>query len=1327
MAKKPTFTLLDDDDDRGHNRDGNHDILGINLERLFTNTNTFRDIVQSFDDIGKAYLIASVAKKFDISTYNPYLADDLRKAGIPDAVPALAREVKDITLHDLETKGIPPLLSKFVSRAKQEPGLFSMFLFSSSHCLPDLSQSNPDMPELVAKHIDQATLLKTFFKLAIASEIFADDDDDDDDWRLSSWDSDDDDDEDEDDYIDDADDDNYIDDADDDNYIDDADDDNYIDDADDADDDDDDNYDSYDLKVACHKYLEILPQLLVSEDVHAVFCKHMNNSTMLPDLFDPDSDEDYELDLDNQVNLVFEYIYHSAFFLVCHACRHELSYEALLSGNSSVAVAVAGDENLHAMSPRAQELFNDKATYTLPECLRMPALDTIKPWPELACYEEDDDDVVVKIFDQVDMPIDSSVSLQIFLENMLDWLQKNKLYFVSNIRYFATCGAVLFLLGKYYEAFGFFVRAIYSAEHDLPQQLHWTGDQWENNPLFANTWAIASYDIKAFNKLLDTKLLVCGNNIDADKIASALAQDAAMFHDPQHCLELLGVPSKSDSSQVSADLLCASSVREVLRCVAFSQAALKRCSLGFFNFSLCAEQYTYQQKWLSLLTNFARENERFHRRQFTDLLNTCKANIVSVASNPYITATSSADQLLAHLDVLHEIVNNYYMLCNPILTAVISPLFVSSDHATVGLNCLSITWAQDLSGAMEKAYKMGGESYEQIPTDPFTNVPVPGVEPSALKEFYSTANLLAATADPNNGERFRCQDFSSIPLDKRVVLSSLPYQHDDVERYMLAYHSTRCLQWFERYNQYAGIADANSKLGLIRGLLVGSPTNSNYYSIGFDKSMTFDQFLDHYLLKKPESATSLKDRIDAVDDKNSLINFCSGTYFALTPVAPDSEECAKSLRVVSPFSSNEDGESIDIFAFTGGAFTTPLSEEGKVLLENLPFKVAHFNDSDTVTQQNSKMTAAERRKFEKFNAIYAAQHYLPKYKVEVFVRKIAPMDPESLSQLITQMLGCLFGVAVDHICLGNPVINLIDNRPTSAPQVQHMAFGDAVAESVIFEQFSRSKLINFNRKFVEGKSRVLVAAKDLPAFVRYCKFDERVSVTDLFDYKFSYKNVWTAAQAKKMRNNNPMVIVAKSSKSKAKTVANIGVEGTIENTIANLSYKWYRFDTVYGESCFPRLATQYCIMPRMSYLGFNIDGLLDEMDFKGLTLNPEILHSYGAAAGFFIVPVDEISSVEYKGVKCKAIAKEIASKLNAFMNDSAVEEIPRYDFVNESFTYMGYAAGREYIYVDYFIWDLPKFMAKAAQIKDSGILQSYGVEHLFYHDFENKGDTVTIV
>ena len=135
-----------------------------------------------------------------------------------------------------------------------------------------------------------------------------------------------------------------------------------------------------------------------------------------------------------------------------------------------------------------------------------------------------------------------------------------------------------------------------------------------------------------------------------------------------------------------------------------------------------------------------------------------------------------------------------------------------------------------------------------------------------------------------------------------------------------------------------------------------------------------------------------------------------------------------------------------------------------------------------------------------------------------------------------------------------------------------------------------------------------------------------------------------------------------------------------------------------------------------------------------------LMQCYGAISGYLMVAAHDLKSVNYKGkgeAKRSKIAANLAQEIKEFMStpDAQVACDANCDDSNEcpggqqsqaSFLYSGFVAGRKFVYVDFTIWNLPKFLQKAAKLKDSDVLKAYGVEHLYYHSFERNGDKVLV-
>ncbi len=1324
--------------------------------------------IDALDDVGRAFVSSCLINNFRPKKVDPKLLQQLKKGGFLEFLLANAKETADIkTVRDVMLKGMSAKakLSSFLTSMKHTSSkMYQDFVFSD--CGIKSLQDLPDY-DVLCQHMDIMKLGRALLQSDVGSALLSTIRENGSDLGLmqkaaqhrgntSSA---------------------------------------------------DDGFSEVDLNTVTEKHLlsfykyflnlpHLLQQKLQQEPqvAHVEICNTIDNScveTYAAAFFSKLNVADDKEGVVAKLNFkqIFEFIYHFVFFVIFNACRGTVTLDDLLSGNAkhdnakhdAVDAAAAADADtdskqyLNSLSPRAQALLQDKATYALPECLHLANLDEIEPWPELALDPETES----QIFAHIMFDNDSNLTLAQFLEEMEELLENHSVFFGNDLRYLTTCGAVQFLLGRYDRAFLIFARVLHFAQNNLQQQITSDWSDVSGNELFAHVWGIESQQIELVNKILDSEVFVSRKSIKGTDVAKALAQDSALFSDMERCFKVLGInhttattakskrdrkqnqenqesPESPESqvSQVSMAELYAYHVREVLICVAFAKAALKRCTMGFSNLSACVGDYSYHGKWLAKMKEYLsadrkREDLFYAVSALAQKLMDCHNKIFDVFA---IDMGVDSVQKARNSDEMQLLLYSNYRLANPVFGAITDPIFVPNGHDSdaVAIADMMIT---HMYSSVVNAYKQRRKS-----SDLFNIFNLLGRDDNDRKKFalfvdpYSTEldilpyhmdDALSSVIDEFSAEinagraseqepRFRCHDFSGIKAEYQGSLSEITVQSNRIESWMRAYHGMRCLQWFERYNPFSGIADANAEEGKLRGRFVSTRAtfeNEDRFSVSLDKSMTFDQYCK---IEMALSFQSLRNENFAqaalpVVRLGKLLKRAANIFVALTPMEPDDEQVATKINVkaVSNATSKAVTASfVEAFTSTGGAFATPLSDKGKALLEKLPFKVAYFNDSDTVAQQNgahgasasaSTMTAAERRKLEQRKALHAARHYLPYYKI-TFVHS------DDLDLTTRMMLGSIVramcGTSAGLLCLNEDFDRYIaDAKDLAKPStLSSIVFGAEASESVMFSRFPNSRLISFNKKFVEGKTRVLVSLTEFTDFVRHCKFDERVSVTDIFDYQQSYKSNLTAAQARKYQNTAPMVLDAKEQHQDSDAL----------ELATKLSSRLYHFDIIAGETCCLKLVGDYCSAKFREVMPVAFGSPLMEAD---MTLSPAsnaVLNRSGATAGFLIVPVDEISTVEYKGVKRKAIAKELASKLNAFMSDRAVGEAPRYDFVNESFTYMGYAAGREFIYVDYFIWDLEKFLAKALQLKDSGILQSYGVEHLSYHSFERLSDKVQL-
>ena len=825
----------------------------------------------------------------------------------------------------------------------------------------------------------------------------------------------------------------------------------------------------------------------------------------------------------------------------------------------------------------------------------------------------------------------------------------------------------------------------------------------------------------------------------------------------------------TDEGTISYNLLCASYASELMRCVALAKLALNRCVDNFSSVSACSGELSYQGRWLEMMQQQKALIDSLYRRfvdRFAKEQNRGRSSCRDQSMGKYELADKFDAQLksinnegLRNLfsaiatkdpddreEFGHDWVRclcDYYYHCSLILFNLTRASFCSHP---MFLNQAISSILLDYSTAVLDDKRLIGklfQNHEPIFVNPFVNKSVAPqlLEQDQLSAVASTSDSTSATsvADADTGAdtdadtgadtsagtdadeavvsdvqpRFRSKEFVGLNLKYHRVLSSQVVILDDVENWISAYHFKRCLQWCERYNPFTKIVAANSELGMLRCVFLENkqPQLKEYMSFGCNSSMSYQQWsksLSDIILNMEEEYGTADDCEEIEAEWRA---FLKKTYFALIPtynnnVYDENTFVLECHAEIDPL--------FNFYSLGDGSFTSPLSARSKAILEKLPFKVAFLNDERTVAMKQGKTSHLKLRPFERQElnndvAAREAHHFLPRYIVVVFDNdEIIGDHVFERALLLKSYIKNSLGIKAAQSIVMDHITSKSYKDGTSLFKLKQKLEAMVHMDCELFEPNSKSKLANFNKRFVEGRSGVLMAAKDLAAFARHCKFDARVSLSDIFDYKISYKSKLKVGLKKNLDDmpDNDFV----------------DTDAVIGENMRFLK----RFDVIAGESCYPSFIDAY--MTPLSLEAREFDGASEvkRRDYSCSERQVDLLERHGATAGFLTIKVEQLSSVRYKGKARVEIAKKLALEINEFMQDLKPGEAPHYDFVNESFTYAGFAAGTENIYVDYFIWDLKEFLQKAKCLNDSAVAKAYGIKSMRYYSFSRYGAYITL-
>lgn len=1313
------------------------------------------------DDFGLAYLTLVVAKGFNESKLNAASKKKLDTAGVLDALLAVRKDLADIkNAKALEKKGVSSQLKELCATFKKQHDLFVTAVLGSGGAQLLINTIDG---ELSPKHVKLSNSIMIYgqcgmkhghnigFSFNINDVSLAGDDgeeefDDSIEGRLAKF--------------------HKIMDmfanggivgsnasshahADDDDDYDDYDEDDY-----DEDDYDEDDYDDGELDITelfDHQkdvYASSLQLLLNPAENHGEV------ASLFEDNFENIRKHQLSVDHINSfgVALLFEYIYHSLMELAYRSCRDDLNYTDLVAGKTVVAYAAADEDvDYPELTEQARALIGDAATYDLSSCLKVPNYSELKPWPELIVTNTE-----FMCFDDVFDTNNSESGFTEFLDLAWQLLQVIFPRYGKDIRFMTACGLLLFFKGNYKLAAVFFVRVMEAAQNKLGAQIaagFGNGNSQGKNSSFKLVWGLSQQDFELLSQFSGNAKLKPTSGFGHEAMTAAISKDSAMFRDPMLSLKLLGSKAKSKAMDVSYDALCVSYVGELLRCVALSKAVFKRCTMGFFSLSACSNVASYQGKWqqqmleqqklINLFTSFSEDNNydltsayedeedaELAEEQFDNDLEDMVYNLFGALGAEYNKVGAKGRFDVRNIDEIFKLLlTKYYLKLNPILDIIIDSRF--NDHTSIDMTACMSMWMKDLVNHLNntKISFSARRAQEILVRDPYVEIALDPADRDAFLALASASASISGTSSSSSSAPapaaaaasapFSCNvaDLNAIKLANKVVLSSFPYNDFLYHPWLYAYHVKRCLQWHEQHNPHRKVVAANSEVGALRGMFLSEEDKVDYYSVAFDRSMPWEEWpaiLEGITGSKLTVPTPKKGReITQADHAYATL---ANAVVTLIPVAIDGSR--EEIPQTYPAARGEMKQTTLLELF-GGSFITPFTEQDKEILESLPFKVAHFNDAQTVAQQESTMTVAARRKFNKEQAIYEAHHYLPTYQVIVVTSDLSPHSHELLRAFVYRSLGV--GASFNVLtCNVSVITRMVEGKGSLFDQLSSQ--GDAL----VFDPNNRSRLNKFNQSFVEGESKVIVAPRDLALFARHCKFDQRVSNTALFDYQLSYKGK-IGANAKKYMDS-----AAAPMMNKVQIDLTYGSLSAQEKAkfSPDFTYDTYRLDVVAGETCCLDLIKQYFTDTYLELVSFDLQSETDlrKQDFAYESTSLDKLQALGATAGFLMIPVSELSDseTEYTGVKRKTFAKKLAQEIYEFMLDLAPREAPHYDFVNESFTYSGYAAGTEYIYVDFFIWDLQKFMQKAGKLKDSKVLKAYGVEHLYYHSFERLSHKVQL-